>query len=143
VHPSMPEVAGLYNSGDLSFVCNVGTLIEPTSLDAVNRSVARLPLGLYSHADQVMQWQTSTPDKRQSEGWAGRAAEILQSLNESDSISMNISLSGTNIFQSGRHLVPYSITPDGASLLSGYSDPTRGFFRKAVDSSWSSSTRTC
>jgi uncharacterized protein (DUF1501 family) len=134
VHPSMPEVAKLYRSGELSFVCNVGTLVEPTDLNAINRSLARLPLGLYSHADQVMQWQTSTPDRRQSVGWAGRAAEILQALNEKDSVSMNISLSGTNIFQSGRNLVPYSITPDGASLLSGYSDPSRAYFRDAVDS---------
>jgi uncharacterized protein (DUF1501 family) len=134
LHPSIPEVAKLYRSGELSFVCNVGTLVEPTNLSAINRSVARLPLGLYSHADQVMQWQTSTPDRRQGCGWAGRAAEILQALNEKDSVSMNISLSGTNIFQSGRNLVPYSITPDGASLLTGYTDPSRAYFRKAVDS---------
>ena len=134
VHPSMPELAKLYRASELSFVSNVGTLVEPTNLGAINNSLARLPLGLYSHADQVMQWQTSTPDRRQGQGWAGRAAEVLQALNEKDSVSMNISLSGTNIFQSGRNLVPYSITPDGASLLTGYTDPSRAYFRKAVDS---------
>jgi uncharacterized protein (DUF1501 family) len=81
-----------------------------------------------------MHWQTSTPDSRGSVGWAGRAAEVLQSANESDGVSMNISLSGTNIFQSGKALVPYSITAEGASLLEGYADPSRPFFRKAVDS---------
>ncbi len=134
IHPSLPQVADLYRSGQLSFVCNVGTLVEPTDLDTISRSVARLPLGLYSHADQVMQWQTSTPDRRQGVGWAGRAAEVLQSLNEKDSVSMNISLSGTNIFQSGHNLVPYSITPNGASLLSGYDHPSKAYFRRAVDS---------
>ena len=134
VHPSMPEVRDLYNQGKLSFVCNVGTLVEPTNLAAINNYTARLPLGLYSHADQVMHWQTSTPDTRGSIGWAGRAAEVLHSLNETDAISMNISLSGTNVFQSGKKLIPYSITPDGAALLHGYRDATKPFFQKAVDS---------
>ncbi|HVU35485.1 MAG TPA: DUF1501 domain-containing protein [Opitutaceae bacterium] len=134
IHPAMPEIRDLYQAGQLSFVCNVGTLVERTNLADIQRYTARLPLGLYSHADQVMHWQTSTPDARGSVGWAGRAAEVLQALNEKDAVSMNISLSGTNVFQSGRNLVPYSITPDGVSLLRGYDDPTRPFFQKAVDS---------
>jgi uncharacterized protein (DUF1501 family) len=134
VHPAMPEIRDLYADGKLSFVCNVGTLVEPTTLAALNNLTVRLPLGLYSHADQMMHWQTATPDARGSAGWGGRMAEILHAVNERDTVSMNISLSGTNIFQSGRSLVPYSITPDGASLLEGYTDPARTFFRKAVDS---------
>lgn len=134
VHPAMPEVRDLYNSGKLSFLCNVGTLAEPTNLAKINNYTARLPLGLYSHADQFMHWQTSTPETRGTIGWAGRAAEILRSVNERNDISMNISLSGTNIFQSGKDLIPYSINPDGVSLLNGYNDPSRAFFRKAVDS---------
>jgi uncharacterized protein (DUF1501 family) len=133
LHPALPEIRDLYNAKKLSFVCNVGTLVEPTRLAAVNNATARLPLGLYSHADQVMQWQTSVPDVRETAGWAGRAAEILRALNERNDISMNISLSGTNLFQSGRNLIPYSITPHGSTLLNGYTDPTRPFFRKAVD----------
>lgn len=31
VHPSMPEVQQLYNNGNLAFVANVGTLLEPTT----------------------------------------------------------------------------------------------------------------
>ncbi len=134
IHPGMPEIRDLYNEGKLSFVCNVGTLVEKTNLKAINDYTARLPLGLYSHADQVMHWQTATPDTRGSVGWAGRAAEVLQSINEKDAISMNISLSGTNVFQSGKSLIPYSITPQGAALLNGYRDPMRPFFKKAVDS---------
>lgn len=134
LHPSMPEVRDLYAAGHLSFVCNVGTLIEPTDLKSVNNASAKLPLGLYSHADQVMHWQSSTPDKRSSLGWGGRAAEVLRAINEKNEVSMNISLSGTNLFQSGRDLIPYSIRPNGVALLDGYNDPSRAFFRKAVDS---------
>ncbi len=134
MHPSMDELRDLYNLGKLSFVSNVGTLVEPTNLAAINSGQARLPLGLYSHADQFMHWQTGTPDARGTVGWAGRAAELLQSINERHDVSMNISLSGTNILQSGRNLIPYSITPNGVSLLEGYNDPSRVFFRRAVDS---------
>ncbi len=134
LHPGMAEVRDLYDAGHLSFVANVGTLVEPTTLDQINAYTAKLPLGLYSHSDQSMHWQTSTPDKRGSVGWGGRMAEILQSVNERNEISMNISLSGTSVFQSGENLIPYAITPHGSPLLAGYDDATQPFFRKAVDS---------
>lgn len=134
LHPGMPELRDLYQDGKLSFVCNVGTLVERTDLAAINQATARLPLGLYSHADQVMHWHTGMPDIRGTTGWAGRAAELLQDLNTRNDVAMNVSLSGTNLLQSGRDLIPYSITPDGVSLLNGYTDPARPFLAKAVDS---------
>lgn len=134
LHPGLVELRDLYNAGELSFIANVGTLVERTTLDQINAYTAKLPLGLYSHSDQAMHWQTSTPDRRGSIGWAGRAAEILQALNERNEISMNISLSGTNIFQAGPNLIPYSITPHGSPMLDSYYDPAQPFFRKAVDS---------
>jgi len=57
-------VQQLFNDGNLSFVANVGTLVEPTDKDGYESGVAKLPLGLYSHSDQIMHWQTSVPDKR-------------------------------------------------------------------------------
>lgn len=51
VHPAMPEVRQLFNSGRLAFVSNVGTLVEPTTLAQYNNGSANLPLGLFSHAD--------------------------------------------------------------------------------------------
>ncbi|MEZ4592103.1 MAG: hypothetical protein R3D55_13320 [Chloroflexota bacterium] len=103
VHPSMPEVAQLFNAGDLAFVANVGTLVEPTTLAGIESGLAKLPLGLYSHSDQIMHWQTSVPDKRTGFGWGGRTADLLKSLNDSDVISMNISLAGTNLFPDRHH----------------------------------------
>lgn len=113
LHPSMPEVQSLYNSGQIAFVANVGTLVEPTTLSAFNNNSARLPVGLFSHSDQIMHWQTSVPDQRSPYGWAGRMADLLQAENNSGTVSMNISLSGTNSFQSGQNSVSYDITPNG------------------------------
>lgn len=124
VHPSMPEVAQLFDAGNLAFVANVGTLVEPTTLAGIESGLTKLPLGLYSHSDQIMHWQTSVPDKRTGFGWGGRTADLLKSLNDSDVISMNISLAGTNLFQTGTTLTEYSAVPwgNGAVQIYGHDD---------------------
>ncbi|MDG2449629.1 MAG: DUF1501 domain-containing protein [Saprospiraceae bacterium] len=117
VHPSMPEVQQLYNSGSLAFLSNVGTLVEPTSKAQFENESVSLPLGLFSHADQIQQWQTSVPQTRSSSGWGGRMSDILQSMNNNQNISMNISLSGRNIFQSGNQSSEYTINPSGTGSI--------------------------
>ncbi len=113
IHPSMPEVVKLFDEGKLAFLSNVGTLIEPiSSVNAYNSSI-RLPLGLFSHADQIQQWQTSVPQERSALGWGGRMADILGEMNSNPDLSMNISLSGNNVFQSGNQTVEYTIVPYG------------------------------
>lgn len=122
VHPGMPEVQQLFGSGDLAFVSNVGSLVEPTTKAGILNGSAHLPLGLYSHSDQIMHWQTSTPDRRIAQGWAGRMADLLQSSNTNPTVSMNISLGGTNVFQAGNQVVPYSIraSGNGSIGINGY-----------------------
>ncbi|MDH3591710.1 MAG: DUF1501 domain-containing protein [Planctomycetota bacterium] len=122
LHPSVTPLQTLFSQGDLAFVSNVGTLVEPTTLDQYrNRSVA-LPLGLFSHSDQAMHWQSSLPDQRNAEGWAGRMGDILQSCNDNQNISMNISLSGSNLFQSGALTTHYTIGPNGSIGLQDYGE---------------------
>ncbi len=128
VHPGMPEVQGLYNTGKLAFVANVGTLVEPTTLARFQSNSARLPVGLFSHSDQIMHWQTSVPDQRSPYGWAGRMADLLRAQPTNEKVSMNISLSGTNTFQSGRRTVSYDITPEGnGSVVLNEEDGEGGF----------------
>lgn len=135
IHPSMPEIRDLYVSKKLAFVCNAGTLVEPTTLvDYVNSRV-KLPLGLFSHADQVMHWQTSTPDVRSGLGWLGKAGDLLNGQNQSPQVSMNISLSGSNRLQLGDSVIPYSINQGGAIEMNLYRQPNvYPFFKEAVDS---------
>lgn len=109
LHPSMPEVQSLFNSNKLSFISNVGTLVEPTTKTQYLNNSVSVPVGLLSHADQIQQWQTSIPQTRSSKGWGGRMADILQAGNSNQNISMNISLSGTNIFQVGQSSTEYAI----------------------------------
>ena len=125
IHSSMPEIQQLYNDGNLAFVANVGTLVEPTTKQGFESGVATLPVGLFSHSDQIAHWQTSVPDKRTSIGWGGRTADLLKSLNTNQNISMNISLSGTNTFQAGTTIVDYAIesSGNGSSGIYGFDEP--------------------
>ena len=131
VHPGMPEVRQLYGDGELAVLANVGTLIEPVDAAAIENG-APVPLGLYSHSDQIAQWQTSVPDGRLAHGWGGRIADLLM---DGTGIPMNISLSGTNLFQAGRRSSEYSIVPegDGAPGINSYGDNSDfGPFRKRM-----------
>lgn len=122
IHPSMPEVRDLFGTGRLAFVANVGSLIRPTTLADV-RAGRHLPLSLYSHSDQIKQWQTCIPDQRTAIGWGGRAADIIRSLNAPGLVSMNISLSGQSVFLTGQQAFTYAVSSSGATTLTGY-NPT-------------------
>jgi uncharacterized protein (DUF1501 family) len=124
IHPAMPEVKALFDQGRAAFISNIGTLIEPVTKAQINANSVQLPLGLLSHSDQAMHWQTSLPQERSSIGWGGKIADIIKSQNTNQDISMNISLSGNNVFQSGNDSFEYTINSDtGAQGLLGYNEP--------------------
>ena len=121
VHGAMPEVANLFETGKAAFVANVGTLIEPVQTrQQVAQNLKRLPLGLYSHSDQIEQWQTSVPHARSGIGWGGRMVDLLKDLNTNLTVPMQISLDGSNTWQAGNTVAEYAITPSGATGLTGY-----------------------
>jgi uncharacterized protein (DUF1501 family) len=122
LHPRMPEVQALFDAGRLAVLGNVGTLVERVTLAQIESGTARLPLGLYSHADQIRQWQTSVPDSRDATGWGGRLADLLSDRNAGAGLSMGISLSGTNDFQSGATSQAYSITAEGSTGIFGFGE---------------------
>ncbi len=124
LHPSMTGVQSLYNQNKLSFISNIGTLIQPITKQQYYDESVDIPLGLFSHADQAQQWQTSIPHDRTALGWGGKTADLLQSMNNNSNISMNISLAGTNTFQKGADTVEYVIDAyDGAIGIQGYNGP--------------------
>ncbi len=121
VHGDMPEVANLFETGKAAFVANVGTLIEPVqNRTEVAQNLRRLPLGLYSHSDQIEQWQTSVPHARSGIGWGGRMVDLIKDLNANQIVPMQISLDGSNVWQTGNTVAEYTITPSGATALTGY-----------------------
>ena len=126
IHPDLPYLKTLYDQGDLAFVSNVGSLIEPTSLVQYNDGSKPKPEGLFSHPDHQVHWQTLVPQVRGSapKGWGGRMAEVMSHANQQSNIAMNISLSGANVLQSGTSTVPYMTDPGGVVELSNYGEDT-------------------
>ncbi len=117
IHPSMSEVQGMFNEGNIAFLANVGTLVEPTTREQFENNSVKLPLGMFSHSDQITHWQTSIPNQRSVTGWGGRIADIISGINLSQNISMNISLSGSNIFQVGKESLEYAIQASGNGAI--------------------------
>lgn len=128
IHPSCAGLQELFNGlgGDTAkrraaVLTNVGTLIQPvTKAQYLAESVA-LPRALYSHSDQIDQWQTSVPQgMTQLSGWAGRAADVLHgTANHVDSIAMNISLAGNSLWQVGNATTQFVVTDRGALTFTG------------------------
>ncbi|WP_337042772.1 DUF1501 domain-containing protein [Emticicia sp. 17c] len=111
VHPTMTGVRDLFNNGKLAFISNIGTLVEPlANVSEYESGLKKIPLGIYSHSDQIMQWQTSVPQSRNALGVAGRLGDLLNAMNANPQISMNISLGGKNTFQTGENVSEYSIS---------------------------------
>lgn len=120
VHHRMPNLAARFTAGDAAFVANVGTLIEPVQTRLqVAQNRKRLPLGLYSHSDQIEQWQTSVPHARSGIGWAGRMADLLKDLNADPRVSMNISFDGSNVWQTGQSVAEYAVSAGNAQEPNG------------------------
>lgn len=130
LHYNMPNVRNMFNSGELAFVANVGTLVQPITRSqyiATPRTVP-VPPQLFSHSDQQVQWQSSLPDRPFQNGWGGRAADLLSGLvNPGSAVSMNVSIAGQNSFQVGQSVVQYSIGTTGVVGLAGY-NATTGYF---------------
>ena len=111
VHPKMAGVQNLFNSGKLAFMGNIGTLVEPiANYTQYQSGLKKLPVGMFSHSDQQQQWQTSVPQSRDALGFGGRIADMMNAVNSNQSVSMNISLAGKNIFQRGQDVSEYSIS---------------------------------
>jgi uncharacterized protein (DUF1501 family) len=120
LHPAMPELQSLFAQRQAAVVCNVGPLAAPITRAQFMQGGASVPPNLFSHDDQQVQWQTSIADGSASTGWGGRTADLLRSLNDNAVVSMAISLAGRNVFQTGRDVFQYQVSPSGISSLDGY-----------------------
>ena len=128
LHPELGDMRQMFETGNLAFLSNVGTLIEPSTKSNIKNNTVKTPLGLFSHSDQSQQWQTGNPGERSNIGWGGKIADLVQSMNSNNEISMNISLRGTNIFQRGDQITPYTIKNSGSVGINGYDG--NGFFNE-------------
>jgi len=119
-HPALLPLKPYYDGGKLGIVANVGTLVAPTTRQDLAMRRPGLPPHLFSHSNQQFQWQSIRADNLQNRGWVGRAADLLAIRNTNQSLSMNISLAGSNVWQLGDQVFPYHLGFTGARLLKGF-----------------------
>jgi uncharacterized protein (DUF1501 family) len=112
LHPSLTDLAPIYNAGYLAFVLNMGALNRPLTKAEYQGGASRPP-NLFSHSDQTTQAQTGSAT--QYTGWGGR---LLDLFGATDSLSA-VSVSWPAVFLNGAD-VRSNVVPPGANLgLSG------------------------
>ena len=83
LHPSMPGMANLFNTGKAAVQLNVGPLVVPLTrvqYSGSNRALYPLPPKLVSHNDQQSIWQSSSPEGS-TVGWGGNLGDLALSAN--------------------------------------------------------------
>ena len=121
-HPGCAKMQTLFGEGTLATLMNVGTLVRPTTRAQylANSGGFYRPPQLFSHSDQVTQWQTSIPDQPPTTGWGGRVADLVDPIaNPASNISMSVSLNGANTFEVGNLISQYHVSTSGAVTLGG------------------------
>ncbi len=124
LHPACPELAAMFNgtsttSSKLAVLFNTGTLVYPLTRAQYQSGAMAKPPQLFSHADQVTQWQTSIPDQPPLTGWGGRVADLLTSIQPNAKVSMSVTLNGANTFEIGGSSSQYAVSTSGAVSLTG------------------------
>lgn len=135
LHPGMYELAQMFNQapgfddlGKVATVFNAGPLVYPMTKAQYQANSVQKPPQLFSHADQVTQWQTSIPDQAPNTGWGGRMADLLHSFNPQngalDVLSTCITIAGANTFEVGNLAQQYAVGTGGVVNLSNPSNPS-------------------
>src|SRR5262249_34025363 len=105
-HPSLSAVHPMFAGGQLAVISNVGPLIQPLSKKGYQGGAPR-PYQLFSHADQIAQWQTSSSTGPASAGWGGRIADTFGS---SPAFPLITALAG-GAFTRGQSTSPLTVSP--------------------------------
>ncbi|HEX8189253.1 MAG TPA: DUF1501 domain-containing protein [Pyrinomonadaceae bacterium] len=127
LHPSLaPEAANpsvankglldVWNAGRLAVVCNVGPLVEPLTRTSYLSGTGRRPLQLFSHSDQVNQWQSAVANSVSRTGWGGRLADRSAALNGAAAFPQVVTIAGVSLFVTGASALPLALNDSNASL---------------------------
>jgi uncharacterized protein (DUF1501 family) len=122
LHPSLVEIQGLYQAGKAAVLANVGMLVQPITRAAyLTNNGALVPASLFSHSDQMNQWQTSIPNGIASSGWGGRITDSLQAQNTGAVFPPITSTSSCGLFCTGQQTFPATVPPppSGSSAATG------------------------
>jgi uncharacterized protein (DUF1501 family) len=126
LHPSFAPIAPLYTTSKrLAIMMNVGTLLQQVPRGSNGLPVLNavpLPLNLYSHSDQQIAWQDSTPQGGGTTGWAGRLSDKVAG-SSSGLVPPAITLAGNTLQLVGESTQPSAVTTTNFGLVAPAADP--------------------
>jgi uncharacterized protein (DUF1501 family) len=129
LNPNCPELQALFNANKAAVICNVGTLVQPTTPAQAQGNTVTLPPQLFSHIDQQTQWMTSYVQSPLRFGWGGRIADLYVDQGTLPNLAYNIDIGGINYWQTGQASFPYVLGTGGAPTDfvtdNGYRNGTR------------------
>jgi uncharacterized protein (DUF1501 family) len=112
LHPALAPLRDLYTQRRMAVAANVGMLVRPVARAEYLTDKADVPRNLYSHSDQVQQWQSSNPTGGSATGWAGRIADLVAP--NAAPIPASISVTGNSLFLTGQQVTPANLSPGNA-----------------------------
>ena len=119
LHPSLVELAALYDSKKLAVLANVGNLVAPLTQSQYLQRTAAIPLNLFSHLDQQSEWQTAEAQGFATTGWGGRLADAMQGCNASGFPTI-VSVGGNVLFANGAQTSPATVNAGQVLGLQGF-----------------------
>jgi uncharacterized protein (DUF1501 family) len=126
-HPSMSDLANLFNTGKAAVQLNIGPLIVPITkaqYNGSNRTLYPLPPKLFSHNDQQSLWQSTYPEGS-TIGWGGDIGDLALSSN-TNSLFTCISITGNSVFLSGDSALAYQVSSGGAVKINAATNNVYG-----------------
>jgi uncharacterized protein (DUF1501 family) len=136
LHPALGPLTGglnngiheLWGMGKMAVVANVGTLVAPLTRTTFQNGSVPKPFQLFSHSDQVSQYQGGRSDIESFTGWGGRISDLRTTPeNPTGLIPMVTSIAGAQLFTAGQTTLPLAIgTGALGSVLNPASPNTNG-----------------
>jgi uncharacterized protein (DUF1501 family) len=119
LHPAMPEMRTLFESGRVGIVANAGPLIAPMTKAEyqANTAAKPRPAKLFSHNDQQSTWQALGPEGVRV-GWGGRFGDLMAGSN-TNTVFTSISVGGNAVFMAGQNVFQYQVGTGGATAVGG------------------------
>ncbi len=119
----------LWAQQKLAIVPNCGNLVTPTTKLQLPMSTHPKPYQLYSHSDQVAQFQAGRAGVQSFTGFGGRLADNMNLTNNPTGlVPMVTSIAGAQLFTAGQSTLPMAIGDSNTSLANvlnpqGYPTP--------------------
>lgn len=107
----------LWAQGKMAVATNVGTLVAPMTRAQYQTNAVQRPFQLFSHSDQVSQYQGGRSNVPVYTGWGGRMSDLRTAPdNPGGLVPMITSISGAQLFTAGTSTLPLAINDSRTAL---------------------------